>query len=106
MNLWTACLLYKDYFALNLLLMKRVFTLLIMIGSIVIVYAQTPSTGFDVNKLTGNIMSKLNPSLALTKDQSTQVTAAVNGFLTNKSKIISLQQANNTAYIQKQNSLF
>jgi hypothetical protein len=69
------------------------------------VHAQS-AAGFDVNKLTTDIVSKLTPSLGLTNDQQPQVTNAVTGYLTGKSKIIPLQSNNTVTYTQKQGNLF
>jgi len=87
--------------------MKKVLTLLLVIVcSMAVVNAQTTPQAMDVNKLTSSIMGKLNPSLDLTKDQVPKITEAVSSFLTDKSKILSLQQSNNAAYVQKQGGLF
>ncbi len=64
------------------------------------------AAGFDVNKLTSGIMGKLTPGLNLTSAQQPQVTDAVTGFLTDKSKILPLQTSDKAAYTSKFNSLF
>ncbi len=106
MNLLIAYLRYKVYFAVNLLLMKKVFTLLAIVCSMAVAHAQTTPSAIDVNKLTNSIMGKLNPSLDLTKEQVPKTTEAISTFLTDKSKILSLQHTNNPAYVQKQGGLF
>ena len=64
------------------------------------------AAGFDVNQLTSGIMGKLTPGLNLTSAQTPKVTDAVTGFLTDKSKILSLQGTDKAAYTSKFGSLF
>jgi hypothetical protein len=64
------------------------------------------TTGFDVNSLTSGIMGKLTPALSLATAQKPKVTDAITGFLTAKSKILSLKASDPTAYAQKQGGLF
>lgn len=63
------------------------------------------AAGFDTDKLTAGIMSKLTPSLSLTKEQNPKVTSAISAFLAAKSKIMPLLQSNKTDYSAKQTSL-
>lgn len=64
------------------------------------------AAGFDVPKLTASIMGKLTPSLSLINEQKTKVTDAISGFLTEKTKILSLLNSNKAEYTQKQTALF
>lgn len=64
------------------------------------------AAGFDVNKLTGGMMDKLTPALALTTAQKPKVTDVISNYLTNKAGILALQKTNPAAYQQKQGSLF
>ncbi len=63
------------------------------------------AAGFDTDKLTAGLMSKLTPSLNLTKEQNPKVTSAISTFLAAKSKIMPLLQSNKTEYTEKQTSL-
>ncbi|MBC7722548.1 MAG: hypothetical protein H7068_11030 [Pedobacter sp.] len=63
------------------------------------------AAGFDTNKLTAGIMSKLTSRLSLTKEQNPKVTSAISTFLAAKSKIMPLLQSNKIEYAQKQTSL-
>ena len=63
------------------------------------------AAGFDTDKLTAGIMSKLTPSLSLTKEQNPKVTSAIGTFLAAKSQIMPLLQSNKAEYTQKQSSL-
>lgn len=57
--------------------------------------------GFDVNKLSSSIMTKLTSSLVLTKLQDPKVLALVTNFLKQKSGILSLATTDKTKYASK-----
>ncbi|MFY7899090.1 MAG: hypothetical protein ACOVNY_02825 [Chitinophagaceae bacterium] len=56
---------------------------------------------FDVPKLTQSIVTQLNSSLGLTKDQQPKVTNAITTFLQAKSEIIHLQKTQKEKYQNK-----
>ncbi len=64
------------------------------------------AAGFDTNKLTAGIMSKLTPSLSLTAEQTPKVNTAINTFLAAKAQIMPLLQSSKTDYAAKQATLF
>lgn len=95
--------------------MKKLFFLLVAaILTITTVHAQTvpgdltnaATSGFNVKSLTKSIMGKLVPALSLTDTQKPGVTSAITDFLTQKSKILPLQQTDAGAYNTKFTSLF
>lgn len=59
------------------------------------------SAGLNVSDLSGQVMTKLNPALSLTKDQEPKVLSAINDFLKNKSGIMGLATSNKTQYTSK-----
>lgn len=97
--------------------MKKIFFLVIFTLFITAAQAQlgglagtaksvATAAGFDVNKLTSSIMSKLVSGLGLTDTQKPKVTDAVSGFLGDKSGILPLQGSNPAEYQKKQSGLF
>ncbi len=95
--------------------MKKLFFLLAAaILTISSIQAQTvpgdltnaASSGFNVKSLTKSIMGKLVPSLKLTDTQKPGVTSAITDFLTQKAKILPLQQTDAGGYSTKFTSLF
>ena len=68
--------------------------------------AAAGAAGFDVNKIAGDVMGKLTPSLALTAAQNPKVLGAVTDFLGQKSKILPLLTSNPTKYASQFSSLF
>lgn len=59
------------------------------------------SAGLDVNSLSGDILSKLTTSLALTDVQKPKVTTLVTDFLKEKSGIMSLATTDKAKYFSK-----
>jgi hypothetical protein len=68
--------------------------------------AAAGAAGFDVNKIAGDVMGKLTPSLALTAAQNPKVLGAVTDFLGQKSKILPLLASDPTKYASKFSGLF
>jgi hypothetical protein len=64
------------------------------------------ASGFNVNSSTNSIMGQLTNQLSLTKDQQPKVSSAVTSFLTEKAKILPLQNTNTSAYNNKFGGLF
>jgi hypothetical protein len=62
--------------------------------------------GFDVNKLTTSIMSKLVPKLGLTTAQKPKVTDAVTDYLEDKAGIVGEQASKPAEYAKKQSGFF
>jgi hypothetical protein len=62
--------------------------------------------GFDVNKIAGDVMGKLTPSLGLTAAQNPKVLGAVTDFLGKKSSILPLLASNPTKYASQFSSLY
>jgi 23S rRNA U2552 (ribose-2'-O)-methylase RlmE/FtsJ len=59
------------------------------------------SSGIDVNSMSGDILSKLTSSLALTNVQKPKVSTIVTDFLKEKSGIMSLATTDKAAYSSK-----
>jgi hypothetical protein len=68
--------------------------------------AAAGAAGFDINKIAGDVMGKLTPSLALTAVQNPKVLGAVTDFLGQKSKILPLLASDPTKYASKFSGLF
>ncbi|MEI8076012.1 MAG: hypothetical protein WCH78_14785 [Bacteroidota bacterium] len=68
--------------------------------------AAAASAGFDVNKIAGDVMGKLTPSLGLTAAQNPKVLGAVTDFLGKKSSILPLLASNPTKYASQFSGLF
>ena len=68
--------------------------------------AAAVSAGFDVNKITGDVMGQLTPSLALSAVQNPKVTSAVSDFLGKKANILPLLASNPSKYASQFSSLF
>jgi hypothetical protein len=68
--------------------------------------AAAAGAGFDVNKITGDVMGKLTPSLALTAVQNPKVASAVTDFLGKKANILPLLASDPTKYASKFSGLF
>lgn len=62
--------------------------------------------GYDVNKLSGEMMTKLSSGLNLTALQSPKVAQAISFFLANKSTILPLLKTNPAEYKTKAAGLF
>ncbi|WP_438946483.1 hypothetical protein [Sediminibacterium sp.] len=62
--------------------------------------------GFDVNSLSGGIMGKLGPALALTGAQKPKVADAVTEYLKQKAQFIDKQKTNPAEYTQRQSGIF
>lgn len=65
------------------------------------VSAAASSAGLNVSDLSGQLMTKLNPALSLTKEQEPKVLSAITDFLKSKSGIMSLATSNKTQYKSK-----
>ena len=96
-----------------IIMKKLFFVLAAAILTISTVQAQTvpgdlssATSGFNVKSLTKSIMGKLVPALKLTDTQKPGVTSAVTDFLTQKAKILPLQQTDAGSYSTKFTSLF
>lgn len=59
---------------------------------------KAPSTTFDVNGLTSQIVNSLQPKLKLTNDQVPQVTNTITGLLNKKKKAIPLITTDKAGY--------
>ena len=68
--------------------------------------ATAAAAGFDVNKITGDVMKQITPSLALTAVQNPKVTSAVSDFLGKKANILPLLASDPTKYASKFSGLF
>ena len=68
--------------------------------------AAAAGAGFDVNKISKDIMGQLTPSLALTAVQNPKVLSAVTDFLGKKSSILPLLASNPTKYASQFSTLF
>ncbi|MEI7494605.1 MAG: hypothetical protein WCJ92_08450 [Alphaproteobacteria bacterium] len=68
--------------------------------------AAAAGAGFDVNKITGDVMKQLTPGLALTAVQNPKVTSAVTDFLGKKASILPLLASNPSKYASQFSSLF
>ena len=68
--------------------------------------AAAAGAGFDVNKITGDVMKQITPSLALTAVQNPKVTSAVSDFLGKKANILPLLASDPTKYASKFSGLF
>lgn len=68
--------------------------------------AAAASAGFDVNKVTKDVMGQLTPSLALSAVQNPKVTSAVTDFLGKKANILPLLASNPSKYASQFSSLF
>jgi hypothetical protein len=68
--------------------------------------AAAAGAGFDINKISGDVMKQLTPNLALTALQNPKVTSAITDFLGKKANILPLLASNPTKYASQFSSLF